>query len=293
MSTPDSANDAQPTAFVLSFQCPDQLGVVAQYSAFLLDAGAFITEISNYSDPVSRTFHLRCVFDDRAMKVDFARFQQGFAELAARLDMQYTLRPVAQLPRVLLAVSRYDHCLTALLTKWRAGALPANVVGVFSNHEDCRELVEWYGLPYFHLPITPDTKSEQEQNVAALMAEHRVDLLVLARYMQILSDEFCAQLEGRAINIHHSFLPGFKGARPYHQAYERGVKVIGATAHYVTADLDEGPIIAQEVRAIDHQVSVEQMIQLGHDTEATALSHAVRLYCEERVQLNGQRTVIL
>ena len=162
-----------------------------------------------------------------------------------------------------------------------------------SNHEDCRALTEWYRLPYYHLPVTPETKRDQEQRMLAVMDELQADTLILARYMQILSDELCAQLQGRAINIHHSFLPGFKGARPYHQAYERGVKVIGATAHYVTSDLDEGPIIAQEVRAIDHQVSVAQMIHLGHDIEATALSHAVRLHCEERVQLNGQRTIIL
>ncbi len=154
-------------------------------------------------------------------------------------------------------------------------------------------MVEWYGLPFHHLPITPETKPQQEAQMLAVMEEVGAELLVLARYMQILSDDLCDRLEGRAINIHHSFLPGFKGARPYHQAYARGVKVIGATAHYVTADLDEGPIIAQEVRPIDHEISVEQMVHLGHDIEATALSHAVRLHCEQRVILNGQRTVIL
>lgn len=288
-----TAETSSPRAYILSFQCPDRLGVVANYSQLFLQAGAFITEISNYSDPVTSTFHLRCVFDDRAMTVSFEEFSDRFAELAVGMNMRYRLRPVAALPRVLLAVSRYDHCLVALLTKWRSGALPAELVGVVSNHEDCRSQVEWYGLPYHYLPVTPATKPQQEAQILTLIREQRVDLLVLARYMQILSDDLCRQLEGRAINIHHSFLPGFKGAKPYHQAYDRGVKVIGATAHYVTSDLDEGPIIAQEVKAIDHQVSVEQMIHLGHDTEATALSHAVRLHCEERVQLNGQRTVIL
>lgn len=288
-----TAETSSPRAYILSFQCPDRLGVVANYSQLFLQAGAFITEISNYSDPVTSTFHLRCVFDDRAMTVSFEEFSDRFAELAVGMNMRYRLRPVAALPRVLLAVSRYDHCLVALLTKWRSGALPAELVGVVSNHEDCRSQVEWYGLPYHYLPVTSATKPQQEAQILTLIREQRVDLLVLARYMQILSDDLCRQLEGRAINIHHSFLPGFKGAKPYHQAYDRGVKVIGATAHYVTSDLDEGPIIAQEVKAIDHQVSVEQMIHLGHDTEATALSHAVRLHCEERVQLNGQRTVIL
>lgn len=289
----DSTPGAAPRAYILSFQCPDRLGVVARYSQLFLEAGAFITEISNFSDPVSNTFHLRCVFDDRAMTVPYTEFCRRFALLADDMGMQYRLRPADDLPRVLLAVSRYDHCLVALLTKWRAGALPATLVGVVSNHEDCRELVEWYGLPYHYLPVTPEHKAEQEAQLLQVFREEEADLLVLARYMQILSDALCAELAGRAINIHHSFLPGFKGARPYHQAYDRGVKVIGATAHYVTRDLDEGPIIAQEVKAIDHQVSVEQMIHLGHDTEATALSHAVRLHCEERVQLNGQRTVIL
>ena len=213
--------------------------------------------------------------------------------VADEFDMEYHLRAIDAVPRVLLAVSKYDHCLNVLLNKWKAGALPAEIVGVVSNHPDCQSMTEWYGLPYYHLPITPQTKPEQEARMLGVMEELNADLLVLARYMQILSNNMCEQLEGSAINIHHSFLPGFKGAKPYHQAYDRGVKVIGATAHYVTADLDEGPIIVQEVRAIDHEVTVEQMVHLGHDTEATALSQAVRLHCEERVQLNGHRTVIL
>jgi len=281
------------TSYILAFQCPDRLGVVARYSQALLDCGAFITEVSNYSDQETETFFLRCVFDDRDLTVSFEQVAARIQVLADELDMQYTLRPLSHLPQVLLAVSKYDHCLNTLLTKWRAGALPAEIVGVVSNHPDCQGIVEWYGLPYYHFPITPETKPQQEAQILELMGELEVDLLVLARYMQILSDDLCRQLEGRAINIHHSFLPGFKGAKPYHQAYERGVKVIGATAHYVTSDLDEGPIIVQEVRPIDHQVSVEQMVHLGHDTEATALSQAVRLHCDQRVMLNGQRTVIL
>ncbi|MEM1111746.1 MAG: formyltetrahydrofolate deformylase [Pseudomonadota bacterium] len=277
----------------MSFQCPDRLGVVAVATGLLYELGAFVTEVSNYSDPVSETFHLRCVFDDRQMTVTLAEFRERVESVAGEFDMQYRLRPLDNLPRVLLAVSKYDHCLNILLNKWKSGALPADLVGVVSNHPDCQSMTEWYGLPYYHLPICPETKPQQEAEILEIMARLDVDLLVLARYMQILSDDLCQRLQGKAINIHHSFLPGFKGARPYHQAYERGVKVIGATAHYVTADLDEGPIIAQEVRAIDHEVTVEQMVHLGHDTEATALSQAVRLHCEERVQLNGHRTVIL
>ncbi len=279
--------------YILSFQCPDRIGVVARSTGVLLDACAFITEISNYSDPVSDTFHLRCVFDDRQMTIPFERFEANFAAFAGEFQASYHLRCETEVPRVLVAVSKYDHCLSVLLNKWRSGALPADIIGVVSNHPDCQSLTEWYGLPYYHLPITPETKPQQEAQMLGVMEELEADLLVLARYMQILSNDMCEQLEGRAINIHHSFLPGFKGARPYHQAYDRGVKVIGATAHYVTSDLDEGPIIVQEVRPIDHEVTVEQMVHLGHDIEATALSHAVRLHCEERVQLSGHRTVIL
>jgi len=280
-------------SYILSFHCPDQLGVVAESTGLLYELGAFISEISNYSDPVSATFHMRCVFDDRRISSSLEAFRSRFGMLAERFDMSFRLRAVSQRPRVLVAVSRYDHCLNVLLNKWKAGALPADVVGVISNHEECRSLAQWYGLPYFCFPVTAGRKAEQEGQMLEVMEDLEVDLLVLARYMQILSDEFCDRYVGRIINIHHSFLPGFKGAKPYHQAYERGVKVIGATAHYVTADLDEGPIIVQEVRAIDHEVTVGQMVHLGHDIEATALSHAVRLHCEDRVQLNGQRTVIL
>ena len=289
----NTTSERDVRSYILSFRCPDQLGVVAGYSSLFLDCGAFITEISNYSDPVTGTFFLRCVFDDRVMTVSQAEFSERFAAVAGEFGMDYTLRPVEEKPRLLLAVSKYDHCLNTLLTKWKSGALPADIVAVVSNHNDCRGIVEWHGLPYHHLPVTPDTKPQQEAQILGLMESEGINLLVLARYMQILSDELCRKLEGRAINIHHSFLPGFKGARPYHQAYDRGVKVIGATAHYVTSDLDEGPIIVQEVKPIDHQVSIEQMVHFGHDTEATALSHAVRLHCEQRVMLNGQRTVLL
>lgn len=288
-----SEGEAFPNEYILAFHCPDRLGVVAAFSSLALKAGAFITDMSNYSDPVTSTFHIRCVFDDRQMNVSIDEFLSRFSILASEFSMEYRVRGANELPRVLIAVSKFDHCLSVLLNKWRAGALPVNVVGVVSNHPDCQSMAEWYDLPYYHCPITPETKPQQEAAILQIMEELKVDLLVLARYMQILSDDMCARLAGRAINIHHSFLPGFKGAKPYHQAYERGVKVIGATAHYVTADLDEGPIISQEVRAVDHAVTVEQMVHLGHDTEATALSHAVRLHCEERVQLTGGRTVIL
>ncbi len=280
-------------SYILSFKCPDRLGVVARYSGLLLECGAFITEIANYTDPVSEMFFLRCVFDDRDLVVSIETFAERFAKLADDMGMDYTLRAASDKPKVLVAVSQYDHCLNTLLTKWHSGALPAEIVGVVSNHKTCEAITHWYELPFYYLPVSAATKPQQEAELLDIIARHEVDLLVLARYMQILSDHVCSALAGRVINIHHSFLPGFKGAKPYHQAYERGVKIIGATAHYVTPDLDEGPILVQEIRPIDHATSVEQMVHLGHDLEATALSHAVRLHCEQRIFLNRQRTVIL
>ena len=222
-------------------------------------------------------------------------------EIAKPVAMKYQLRKRADVPNIMIAVSKDDHCLVSLLTKWKSGVLPINIVAIISNHQDCQALSEWHRVPFYHLPLaieathekTVEAKTVQEAKIVALMTEHNIDLLVLARYMQILSNDLCQKLQGKAINIHHSFLPSFKGARPYHQAHARGVKVIGATAHYVTADLDEGPIIAQEVKPINHTFTIEQMVHMGHDLEATALSHAVRMHAEQRVCLNGVKTVTL
>jgi len=279
--------------YIFAFQCPDRLGVLAQVSNFFYQYGAFIKETASYNDPQSERFFYRCVFDDRLLSVPMEQFAAELEKLAVELNMDYQLRDLEHKPRVLVAVSKYNHCLNALLGKWKSGVLPVEIVAVVSNHPDCQSITEWYGLPYHHFPITAATKPAQESKILALIDKERIDLLVLARYMQVLSDGMCQQLEGRAINIHHSFLPGFKGARPYHQAYERGVKVIGATAHYVNRDLDEGPIIVQEVKPIDHKAGADEMVNMGHDIEATALTQAARLHVELRVQLNGQRTVIL
>ena len=281
------------TGYVITFHCSDRLGVMARFASLFYESGAFITSTAQYSDSVTQRFFQRCVFDDRCLKISYEQFCQALDRLAAEMQMDYQLRPLKQRMKLLLGVSRFDHCINNLLNKWKAGVLPVDIVGVFSNHEDCRRLVEWHDIPYHHLPITPDTKPEQESRIMALMNEHKVELLVLARYMQVLSDSMSQQLAGRAINIHHSFLPGFKGAKPYHQAYDRGVKIIGATAHYVTSDLDEGPIIAQEVKAVDHNLSADDMVLLGHDIESSTLTHAVKLHAQQRVILNGQRTVIL
>jgi len=279
--------------YVLTFKCPDKLGVVAKFSTLMHNKGAFITEVSHFSDSKTQMFFSRTEFDDRSATTSFESLEKELNQLADDMNMEFTLRLANYRPKVLLAVSKYDHCLNVLLTKWRSGALKIDIVGIVSNHDDCRGKAEFYNLPYHHLPITKETKPQQEAEILALIEKTGADLLVLARYMQILSDNMCDKLEGRAINIHHSFLPSFKGAKPYHQAHERGVKVIGATAHYVTADLDEGPIIVQEVKPIDHRMSAEQMVHVGHDIEATALAQAVKLHCEERIVLNGHRTIIL
>jgi len=281
------------TQYILTWQCPDNSGVLAKVSQSLFSHGAFITETSQYSDPYTDTFFSRIAFDDRNLTVSSDEFVAALDELAKPLAMQYQLRTSDDVPNVLIAVSKDDHCLVSLLTKFKSGVLPINIVGVVSNHQTCQALSEWHNIPFYYLPVTAATKQQQEAQISQLMTDLNVDLLVLARYMQILSDNLCQQLQGKAINIHHSFLPSFKGAKPYHQAHARGVKVIGATAHYVTANLDEGPIIAQEVKPINHTFTIEQMVHMGHDLEATALSHAVRIHAEQRVCLNGDKTVIL
>lgn len=279
--------------YALTWQCPDTSGVLAKITQNLYEHGAFITETAQYSDPYSNTFFSRIAFDDRSLTVPIEEFIAGIETLAKPLNMQYQLRSRDLLPKVVIAVSKDDHCLVSLLTKWKAGVLPIDIVAVVSNHTDCKALTQWHRIPFHHLPITAGTKAEQEAQLLQVFKSYQAELLVLARYMQILSDDLCQQLRGRAINIHHSFLPSFKGAKPYHQAHARGVKVIGATAHYVTADLDEGPIIAQEVKPINHTFTIEQMVHMGHDLEATALSYAVKMHAEQRVCLNGDKTVIL
>ena len=284
---------SQTNQYILTWQCPDSSGVLAKVTQSLFEHGAFITETSQYSDPYSDTFFSRIVFDDRDLTVPIEEFSDAIDQLAKPLSISYQLRNKKDVPNIVVAVSKDDHCLVSLLTKWKAGVLPINIVAVVSNHRDCQALSEWHGVPFHHLPMSKNNKPQQEADMLKLFADYNGDLLVLARYMQILSDDMCEKLQGRAINIHHSFLPSFKGARPYHQAHARGVKVIGATAHYVTADLDEGPIIVQEVKPINHTYTIEQMVHLGHDLEATALSHAVRLHAEQRICLNGDKTVIL
>jgi formyltetrahydrofolate deformylase len=281
----------EPTQFVLVVRCPDRKGIVAAVSTFLLARDAAITESSQTED--GGTFFMRTVFTCDGMAEGLAASLHGdFAAIAEQFDMTWTLDAVSVKPRMLIGVSRFGHCLFDLLHRWRAGLLPVEVVGVFSNHDDMRSFVEWNGLAFHHLPIAKGEKPAQEARILALVDELGADLVVLARYMQILSPELCAALQGRCINIHHSFLPSFKGAKPYHQAHARGVKIIGATAHYVTTDLDEGPIIEQGTRRIDHGYSADRLVEAGQEVECSVLARAVKWHAERRVMLNGQKTVV-
>lgn len=282
-----------PHSYVLTITCPDVIGIVAAVSGFLAARKAFITESSHYGDPDTDRFFMRTVF--RAGRQDMPsvdRLRQDFREVAERFAMDWAIHDRDYRPRVVIAVSRFGHCLNDLLHRWQAGQLPIDVPAVISNHDTLRSLVEWYGIPYHHLPVTRDSRAEQEQRILDLMAETRADLLVLARYMQILSDGTCTALRGRCINIHHSFLPSFKGAQPYRQAHERGVKLIGATAHFATPELDEGPIIEQETARVDHTQTNEDFVAVGRDLENVVLARAVRWYCDHRVFLNGDKTVV-
>lgn len=276
---------------VLTFSCRDTPGIVATVASLFADLGFNIKESSQFEDMAQRRFFMRTVFQCPS-GYNLTDIKTLFEPVANRYEMNWHIFDVDARPRVLVAVSQWGHCLSSLLNSWKTGSLPIEIVGVVSNHEVMRDLTEWYQVPFHYLPVSPSTKAEQEAQISALMDHERVDLLVLARYMQILSDDLCRQVNGRAINIHHSFLPGFKGAKPYHQAYERGVKLIGATAHYVTAELDEGPIIEQAVERISHVHTPEEMAEIGRDIEAVVLNRAVRWHAEHRVVLNGTKTVV-
>jgi len=277
--------------YILTITCPDRVGIVAAVSNALAAHAGNIIESSQFSDTASGRFFMRLVFDlDAATTADLLR---GFAPLAQCFAMDWRLYDPGQRPRLLILVSRAEHCLNDLLYRHRTGALPMEITAIVSNHRDLAHLAEWHAIPYHHLPVTPETKPAQEQQILELAERTRAELVVLARYMQILSPDLCRALAGRAINIHHSFLPGFKGARPYHQAYARGVKLIGATAHYVTANLDEGPIIEQEVERVDHAHAPEQLAAVGRDIENIVLARAIHYHLERRVFLNGGKTVVL
>lgn len=276
-------------SYVLTLDCPDRPGIVHAVSGFLFEQGGNITESQQYDDEAANRFFMRVQFD-ATTSADVLR--AAFTAPANRLDMTWKLWDRAIRPKTILMVSRAGHCLNDLLFRWSIGSLPVDIVAVVSNHADLEPMAKAHGVPYHHIPVTPDSKSEAEQKLLGLVAETDVDLVVLARYMQVLSTELCEQMSGQIINIHHSFLPSFKGAKPYHQAYERGVKLVGATAHFVTADLDEGPIIEQDVTRVDHSASAEDFVAAGRDVECQVLARAVHWHAESRVFLNGNRAVV-
>ena len=279
--------------FILTFDCPSAPGQVAAISAFLDRLGCYIEELSVFDDDLSHRFFVRCVAHTAAdSPLPLTRLRQEFAPVAERFAMAWAIHDTAERPRVLILVSKFDHCLNDLLYRWRIGELKMDVTAVVSNHPDLKPIADAHGLDYHHVPVTPDTKAAREQQLLDIVSRTGTELVILARYMQILSADLCEKLAGRAINIHHSFLPGFKGAKPYHQAHERGVKLIGATAHFVTSDLDEGPIIEQVVERVDHAGRPEQLAATGRDMECAALARAVKYYVERRLFLNGKRTVV-
>ena len=277
--------------FVLTLSGPDQPGIVAAISACLMELACNITDSAQFGDPESGRFFMRVSFSaPQALTED--KLEDKFRPLFQRLKMAAHIHALEKRQRAVIMVSRFGHCLNDLLYRHRIGALPIEIPAIVSNHRDFYQLAASHDIPFHHLPVTPETKARQEGRLLELIEEERADVVVLARYMQVLSDELCAALEGRAINIHHSFLPSFKGARPYHQAHKRGVKLIGATAHYVTAELDEGPIIEQEAVRADHAMSAEDLVAAGRDIESLVLARAVKWHAEHRILLNGNRTVV-
>ena len=281
--------------YILKIDCPERMGIVRAVSNFLYEIDCTVVEAAEYADLENQRFFARWDFSRSADAQDMGleQIRERFKPLAESFAMRWDLYDAAVKPRVLIAVSQHGHCLNDLLFRWKEEeSFPAEIVGVVSNHEVFRDKVQWHGLPFHYLPVNPQNKPQQEQRMLRIMQESRAELLVLARYMQILSDDLCRSLQGRAINIHHSFLPSFKGAKPYHQAHARGVKISGATAHYVTGDLDEGPIIEQDVQRHEHNHDSAKMARMGKNIETLVLARAVYWHCQRRIVLDGNRTVI-
>ncbi len=282
--------------FILTLSCKDQRGIVQRVSGFLADHGCNIIDSAQFGDAQAQQFFMRVHFALEQAGVSEEALRSGFGELAQTMDMDWQLNDAARKPRVLIMVSKIGHCLNDLLFRYKSGLLPVEIVAIVSNHTDFYQLAASYNIPFHHFPLMAgapaEAKRAQEQKVLEIADTHRVDLVVLARYMQILSKEMCDALRGRAINIHHSFLPSFKGAKPYYQAHDRGVKLIGATAHFVTSDLDEGPIIEQDVERVDHAMGPETLTAIGRDVECVVLARAVKWFVEHRILVNGHKTVI-
>nr|WP_145548795.1 formyltetrahydrofolate deformylase [Variovorax boronicumulans] len=276
-------------SYILTLSCPDRTGIVHAVSGFLFERGGNIEEAAQYNDHATGLFFMRVRF---ASRDDHATLQAQLTPFAEGFQMRWSLHATAAPMRTVIMVSKEGHCLNDLLFRWKSGLLPVDIRAIVSNHRDFYQLAASYNVPFHHIPVTSATKAQAEARAYEVIEGEGAELVVLARYMQILSDELCRKLAGRAINIHHSFLPSFKGAKPYYQAHDRGVKLIGATAHYVTADLDEGPIIEQDVARADHSKTVEDLTAMGRDTESQVLARAVKWHSEHRVLLNGHKTVI-
>jgi len=285
MSTPENP-------FILTVVCPDTVGIVAAVSGYLSDSGCFVAASNHYGDPDTQRFFMRTCFTPTGQTLSRSQFTAGFAPIAEKFAMDWQLYDQNILPRVLIVASKHEHCVNDLLYRYRTGALRMTIPAIVSNHMDLAPLSEWHRIPYFHVPISADTKPTAENRLFEIIDDTKADLVVLARYMQVLSDSLCERMAGRIINIHHSFLPGFKGAKPYHKAHEHGVKLIGATAHYVSPELDEGPIIEQMVERVDHNHSIDELVAVGRDVESMTLARAVKLHIDHRVFLNGNKTVV-
>ena len=276
--------------YYLTLTCPNKPGIVAAVSTYIFELGGDIEEAQQFDDKASKRFFMRVSFSCGA---DSNSLKAGFVEIAKRFDLTWDLRAVKDLKRVLIMASKLDHCLVDLLYRWRIGELPMIISGIVSNHpREVYSSIDFADIPFHHLPVTPETKSKQETKLLEIVADAKVDMVILARYMQILSDDLSTKLSGRCINVHHSFLPSFKGAKPYHQAHARGIKLIGATAHFVTSDLDEGPIIEQDVTRVTHGDTPEDLVRKGRDLERTVLSRALRYYLHDRVLINGATSVV-
>lgn len=279
--------------YILTLQCPDAIGIVAGVATFLADRGLSIEESDQFHDRASGAFYMRTSFSKPSRgAASLAELEAGFAPIARRFGMDWRIHDLSRRPRIVLAVSKIPHCLYDLFHRQETGWLDADIVAVVSNHRDLESFCAWRKTPFHFVPVTPENKQQAEAELLGVMDQERAELLVLARYMQILSPQSCAALEGRCINIHHSFLPSFKGASPYHQAHARGVKIIGATAHYVTPDLDEGPIVEQATAHIAHHHTPKDLIGIGRDLECQVLGRAVRWHLERRVVITGNKTVV-
>jgi formyltetrahydrofolate deformylase len=278
--------------YILTLSCTDTPGLVFAVSGFLVQHSCNILQNQQFDDRLTGLFFMRVHFESANPSTTLEDLQSGFAHVAGSFQMSWQLNAANTPTRALMMVSKFDHCLNDLLYRYKLGSLNIEIPAIVSNHPDLEPLATAYGIPYHHIPVTPQTKAEAEARLLELVAENDIDIVVLARYMQVLSDDLCTKLQGKAMNIHHSFLPSFKGGKPYHQAHDRGVKLIGATAHYVTPDLDEGQIIEQDVERVDHTLDPEDLVAIGRDVEAQVLARALKWHSEHRVLLNGNRTVV-